>query len=116
MAYSRAELATRVLRDLSLVAADEDPTAIDLAWAEQTVESEVALLAAKGIPIWNGDDTSVPVEYLTVLSRRIGLAVAPSFGLSDIATAQNAMRAAETDLRVLAAPAPTGAVLRAEYF
>ncbi len=114
--YTRNELATRVLRDLGLVAAEETPSAADLSWADTTCEAEIGLLAAKGIPIWNGGDDSIPHEYLTVLSRRIGLAVAPSFGLTDVATATIAMQSAEADLRRIGSVASTGAVLEVEYY
>jgi hypothetical protein len=114
--YTKSEMATRVLRDLGLIGAEETPSAADLSWAEETVDAEVALLMAKGINVWNSSEDSFPLEYLTVLSRRIGLAVAPSFGLTDIATAQSAMGAAERDLRVLSSVPATGAVQSAEYF
>lgn len=114
--YSRSDLATRVLRDLGLVGADETPSSADQSWAEETVASEVALLTAKGIPIWNGSDEAVPLEYLTLLSRRIGLAVGPSFGLIDLGTATQAMPLVEMDLRRLAAKQPTGSVAEAQYF
>src|SRR5712671_754110 len=93
--YSQSDLATRVLRDLGLIGAEEVPSAADLQWSAETVGSEVALLGSIGLPIWNGSDLSVPLEYLAPLSRRIGLAVAPSFGLLDTASAQLAMREAE---------------------
>ena len=113
--YTTAEMATRVLRDLGLVAAEETPSAADLTWATETVESEVMMMAAKGIPIWNGSTVAVPQEYLTLLSRRIGLALAPSFGLASIVDATNAMKAAEADLRILGMVQGTGTVLEAEY-
>jgi hypothetical protein len=100
--YSKSDLATRMLKDLGLVAAEETPSAADLDWAAETVSSEVAMLATLGLPIWNGSEMSVPLEYLTPLSRRCGLAVAPSFGLMDQATAQVAMREAERYLTVMA--------------
>jgi hypothetical protein len=102
--YSHADLATRVMKDLGLVGADETPSAADQEWAEETVSAEVGLLTAIGLPIWNGSEMAVPQEYLTVLSRRIGLAVAPSYGLMDMATAQLAMREAERYLTIMAAP------------
>ena len=105
--YSQSDLATRVLKDLGLIDAQETPSAADLAWAEETVSSEVAMLVVIGLPIWNGSDLSVPLEYLTPLSRRIGLAVAPSFGLMDAATAQIAMNEAERYLTIMAAPRAT---------
>ena len=114
--YTGAELATRVLKDLGLVGAEETPSSADQSWAEETCDAEIGLLAAKGVPIWNGGDDSIPHEYLTVLSRRIGLAVAPSFGLTDIATATVAMRAAEDDLRILGATPATGKTLEVEHF
>lgn len=116
MAYSKADLATRVLRDLGLVGADETPTAADQQFAEETAAEEIDLLANLGMPIWNGSAMSVPEGYLTILSRRIGLALAPSFGLSDIATATLAMQETEKDLRRLAATPATGAVAEAVYF
>lgn len=114
--YTGAELAVRVLRDLGLIGAEETPSAAHQTWAEETCDSEIGLLAAKGIPIWNGGDDAIPTEYLTTLSRRIGLALAPSFGLTDVATATLAMRAAEDDLRILGRVPATGVVQTAEYF
>lgn len=102
--YSQRDLAERVLKDLGLVGATEDPTADDLAWAVETVSSEVAMLSTIGLPIWNGSDMAVPTEYLAPLSRRIGLAIAPSFGLMSMDKAQMAMREAERYLTVMAAP------------
>ena len=102
--YSQSDLATRVLRDLGLIGAEEVPSAADLQWSEETASSEVALLSSIGLPIWNGSDLSVPLEYLAPLSRRIGLAVAPSFGLLDTASALLAMREAERYLTVMANP------------
>jgi hypothetical protein len=110
--YTRAELATRVLKDLGLIGAEETPSAVDLAWAEETCSSETALLSAIGMPIWNGSDLAVPLEYLTPLSRRIGLAIAPSYGLADPASAQAAMRESERVLQILAAPRVTPLAMR----
>jgi hypothetical protein len=102
--YTEDQFATRVLKDLGLVAAEETPSAADLEWAKETAGSEITMLSALNLPIWNGSELSIPQEYLTTLSRRVGLAVAPSFGLADMATAQMAMREAERSLTLLAAP------------
>jgi hypothetical protein len=102
--FTLTELATRVLLDLGLIASDETPSAEDAAWAEQTCTSETAMLAATGIPVWGGSEAAVPPEYLTALSARIGLAIAPSFGLMDVATAQLAKREAERPLILMANP------------
>lgn len=114
--FTQAELATRLLKDLGLVGAEETPTAADMEWATETVQAEILMMAAKGIPVWNGSETSIPNEYLTVLSRRIGLAVAPSFGLVDVASATAAMPLVEADLRRLGATPATGAVAESDYF
>jgi hypothetical protein len=104
MTFSRTDLATRVLKDLGLLSAEEVPSAEDLEWAGETVDGEVAMLGAIGLPIWNGSEMSVPQQYLTPLSRRIGLAIAPSYGLMDSANAMLAMREAERYLTVMANP------------
>lgn len=114
--FTKAELATRMLKDLGLVAAEETPSAADLAWAEETCSSEIDLMSAKGIGIWNGSEDEIPNEYLTVLSRRIGLAVAPSFGLADVATANASIIALERDLRILASKPATGSTVATDYY
>lgn len=102
--YSQTDLAERMLKDLGLLGAEEVPSAADLQWANETVSSEVGLLSALDLPIWNGSEMSVPREYLTLLSLRCGLALAPSFGLMSQAESMVAKEAAERNLTVLAAP------------
>ena len=114
--YTNADLATRVLRDLGLIGAEETPTAPDLLWAQETINSEVAMMATKGISIWTGSSTVIPLEYFTALSRRIGLAAATSFGLINVAQAEQAMPIAEMNLRALSATQPSGAPAQGEYF
>lgn len=102
--YTLADLGTRVLKDLGLVGAEETPSGADTVWAQETCTTEIAMLSALGLPIWNGSDAVIPAEYFTPLSRRIGMAVAPSFGLVDPASALIAMREAERYLTVMANP------------
>lgn len=102
--YSLSDLATRMLKDLGLIDADEIPSASDLAWAQETISSEVSLLSALNLPIWNGSEIAVPQEYLTLMSLRCGLAVAPSFGIMTQAESIIAKDAAERNLTMLAAP------------
>jgi len=116
MPFSLQELAARVLKDLGLLGAEETPSSADLAWAMETCSSEIDLLAAKRINIWNGSEDSIPNEYLTTLSRRIGLAVAPSFGQTDIASANAQIVALEKDLRKLSAKPGSGDVVKAVFF
>ena len=44
--FTLSELATRVLKDLGLVGAEETPSSADLAWAQETCSSEIDLMAA----------------------------------------------------------------------
>lgn len=99
--FSQTDLATRVLRDLGLVESEETPSDVDIAFALETIASETASMGVRGVPIMNGSDESIPLEYLTALSRRIGLAVAPAFGLITIADASRAIPEAESLLTEL---------------
>ena len=114
--YTLADLATRVLKDMGMVGPDETPRAEDQEFAEETCTSEIAMMDAMNIPIWNGSAVSVPEEYLTILSRRIGVSLEPSFGMSSIAQATMAMEAIDKNLRRMAAKPPTGAVAENDYF
>ena len=114
--YTLADLATRVLKDMGMVGAEETPSASDQEWAEETCTSEIAMLDAMNIPIWNGSAVSVPEEYLTILSRRIGVALESSYGLSSIAQATMAMETIDKTLRRMAAKPASGAVAEADYF
>ncbi len=102
--YSLTDLATRVGRDLGIIAAEEVPSGADSDWLSETCSTEIAMLGGIGLPIWNGSDMAVPPVYFTPLSRRIGLAVAVSYGLADPATALMAMREAERYLTLLSNP------------
>jgi hypothetical protein len=114
--FSKSDLATRILRDAGLIGAEEVPSAIDLLWAEETLSSEIDLMAEKGILIWNGSEIDVPNAYLTTLSRRIGIAIGPSFGQMAIADASVAIPVVERDLRILSTVPSTGAVQEGDYF
>jgi hypothetical protein len=112
--YTEDEFGTRVLRDLGMIGAEETPSSADLEWAKETAASEIQMMGSLNLPIWNGSELSIPSEYLTTLSRRVCLAVAPSFGLTDLATAQASMREAERSLTLLAAPRSRPLALRSD--
>lgn len=114
--FSRVDLATRMMQDLGLISGEETLSASDYDFAVETVSSEVALLSGIGMPIWNGSDMSVPVEYLTPLSRRIGAAIAPAFGLMSPADAERVMTITEQNLRKLSSKPGTGEILQGEHF
>lgn len=116
MPYTQSDLATRVLRDLALYGPDETPSDDDLQDAILIIGSEVSAMALRGIPIWAGSDVSVPTEYLTALSRRLGLAVGPSFGTFTVIEAAVGIPAAENYLRQLSAKPATGVTVDANYF
>lgn len=114
--FSRSDLATRVLRDLGLVAAEETPPADDQTFAEETVQSVYAELAAVGISLPDGNDQALPEKHLVCVSKRIGLDVGTAFGLFSVADAEVAKPIAEQRLRALAAKPPTGQVAPSDYF
>lgn len=114
--YSLSDMATRVLKDLGLVAADETPSGDDLTWAQETVSAQVATLAELDMPIWNGSDMDVPQAYFLPLSNRIGLAIAPSFGLMSLVDAERSKPVVEDTLRKMVTVRGTGAVMEADYF
>ena len=114
--FTKSELATRILRDAGLIGAEETPSAADLLWAEETLSSEIDQMAVSGISIWNGSEISVPNSYLTALSRRIVLAVGPSFGLLSAAEAEIAMEKVEKTLRKLSAIKATDEIVRSNYY
>lgn len=109
-------MAVRVLRDLGLVAAEETPSADDQTFTEETVESVYAELAAVGISLPDGNDQALPEKHLVCLAKRIGLDVAPAFGLISISDAELAKPVAERRLRALAMRPATGQVAPADYF
>lgn len=114
--YSQSDLATRVLRDLGIYAPDEVPSDDDIQDVIETIASETAGMAVRGIGIVNGSDQSLPLEYLSALSRRMGLAVGPSFGVFKMAEAAVAIPAAELYLRQISAKSPTGEPVEQDYF
>jgi hypothetical protein len=113
--YSLSDMATRVLKDLGLIGAEETPSGVDLTWAQETVSAEVETLNQIGMPIWNGSDMDVPQAYLLPLSNRIGLSIAPSFGLMSLVDAERAKPIAEQVLHKLVTVPGSGAVQESEY-
>ncbi len=113
--FTKADLATRILRDAGLIGAEETPSAVDLLWAEETLSAEIDFMAAKGIKIWNGSEDSIPNEYLTALSRRVCAAIGPSFGMLSIVEAESAMESMEGGLRHISQIDGTGAAVQNEF-
>ena len=114
--YTTSDLATRVLRDEGLIGAEETPSGADTTFTIETIHSEVQMMLAKGINIWNGSDDVIPGEYLTALSTRIGPVVARAYGKADDGNTLALMEAAETNLRRIGQSGPTYRTLEATYF
>lgn len=113
--YTIAELATRVLKDLGLVGSDETPSSEDLNDTVEIINSEVASMSARRLDIWGALSDAIPQEYLSPLSRRLGLSVAPMFGMP-VEGAVNAIEMAERYLRQISAKPADGSIVETEYY
>lgn len=118
MSYTAAEIATRALREPGLIAAEETPSAEDMAWALETLSSEAASMRVRGIRFWGGSATVLPEEYLVPLARRIALPMSASFGLVSIPDGVAAQTALERELRALGSTGNDmpSTVAQADYF
>ena len=114
--YSSSDLATRVLKDLGLVAPDETPAQAILDDAIEVINSEIDAMAIRGMAIPNGSEMAIPRAYLSALSRRLGLAVGVSFGLFTMMEAAVGIEPAERLLRKLTTLPPTGSIAEASYY
>lgn len=114
--YSQNDLATRVLRYLNLVDVTETPSADLLADTVETITSDIAAMARRGIPIWNGSDSVVPQDYLIPLTMRLALPVGVSYGMFSAVEAATGIPPAERVLRELSAKPPTGTVQQMNSF
>lgn len=102
--YSRVDLATTILLDEGLIGAEETPSAIDLDWAYQKIDTVIPLITALDLPVWNGSEFSIPPQYMPVLSEYIGTYIARSYGEMGVAEAIAAREALERTLVILASP------------
>lgn len=114
--YTLSDLTTRVLRDATLCGADETPAAADFLFAQETISSEIDLMARKGIVIWDGSEVSMPSAYYTTISRRLVAAVGAAFGLLTVFEATQTINVMEKELRILSAIPATEARVKNEYF
>lgn len=114
--FTTNDLMLRVLIDLNIISIDQTPDDTDKQFVLQTIQSEFARMEADGIR-FNMAETSVdsisPVLF-TELSRRIGFAVAPGYGIMDAATSEASKEASENVLRRLVAPVKTPEIMTIE--
>jgi hypothetical protein len=94
------------MRDLNIIASDEQPDSSDFAYVQQTIESDFARMEADGINFGNHGTTidSINGALFTELSRRMGFAIGPAFGVMDAATSEAGKEASENVLRRLVVP------------
>jgi hypothetical protein len=114
--FTTNDLMLRVLQDLNIIAIDQVPDATDKNFVLQTITCEFARMEADGIRFSNAEtsvDSISPVLF-TELSRRIGYAVGPGYGIMDTATALQSIKASEDTIRQLVAPVKTPEIMEIE--
>lgn len=98
--YTNNDLAVRTLRDLNIIGAEEMPAAADLAFTLETIQSEFARMEADGMPFGNASTSygSYNHSIFTELSRRMGFAIGPAFGVMSAGEGQAGEMSAENKL------------------
>lgn len=112
--YSKADLASKALREAALYAPDEDIEANDQTDAEEKAEALVSTLASKGIAITNGSVNAVPDDWYIPLAQYVGMFLLSSYG-GPFPT-DDQIRGAERTMRQLCARPATGSVAEVSYF
>jgi hypothetical protein len=72
------ELATRALREATLIAADEQPSAADLAFVKETAEAKLAELHTLGVVAFSID--AIPDDAFIGFARVVAGEIGPAFG------------------------------------
>jgi hypothetical protein len=109
--FTTNDLAIRTLRDLNIIAADETPASEDMNYVLETLRSEYARMLADGIIFQASTIDSINEIYFTELSRRMGFAIGPAFGVMSAATGEAGKAASEGVLRRLGVPTKTPQVM-----
>jgi hypothetical protein len=112
--YSKADLASKALRQPGLYAPDEAISGEDQADAEEVASALVETLASQNIYIPNGSVSQVPEAWYIPLARYIGLHLMESFGGGS--PSADVLEGALSPLRVLSAKPETGSVLETTYY
>jgi hypothetical protein len=112
--YSKADLASKALRQPGLYAPDEAISGEDQADAEEVASALVETLAAEGIHIPNGSVSQVPEAWYIPLARYVGLHLMESFGGGS--PNADVLEGAKAPLRVMSAKPETGSVLESTYY
>lgn len=110
MTKTTAELATRVLLRLGVIASDETPTTVDSALVQDFYATTFAELTIEKLTYW--DSADIPDEAFEALADMIAGRIAPDFGLS-----RPDLEASGTDrLSRLGSQGPTGLTVAGSYF
>lgn len=75
---TESELAADVLRDLGVIAAEADPSALDSQWVIRRYRNILDELTDDGIAYWSAD--AIPLNVYEGLIDILALTVGPSFG------------------------------------
>ena len=114
--YTRDQIATRLQKHAGLVGIDETPSAAAQEEAEELVEAGMGTLNMLGIQVWNGNDNSIPHEYLMPVIEWLIPILHRNHGMIDFTASLQQQRAAEQRLREMSMIGPSGTTLEAEYF
>lgn len=114
--YTRAQLATFILKSENIIDLEETPTAAELDEAEAIIEAIYGEFVERRISLPAASDEALPAKYLMAVANRIGVDVLHRYGGLSIADAEMAKPLTEKALRVLAAKPENNSVLAVEYF
>lgn len=112
--FSRADLATKALREVGLYAPDEAIEGQDQEDAEEKASALVETLRSRGMAIPNGSVNAVPEDWYIPLAQYIGMWLLASYGGSAPTKAQ--LDASEAIFREMGARPETGSILETEYY
>ena len=114
--YTRAEVATELLRDTGLVGEDETPSSAAQEGAEKVVEAGIGTLRSLGVILLDSDENNVQHELLYPIIDYCAPIVQRQNGEIDRATSVQLMRAAEQQIRRITSFGPSYAVLETEHY
>ncbi len=115
MAISKKALATRVLRKMAVVAADESPASTDSTYVMSIYDDKLEEWRDRKLIYWpnTGEDVAeIPSVVVPALVNLIINEVATTFGKAPIGDEELLLK----PLRRHVARAPTGLPLRVDYF
>lgn len=112
--YSKADLATKALREVGLYAPDEAIEGQDQEDAEEKASALVETLRTRGMAIPNGSVNAVPEDWYIPLAQYVGMWLMPSYGGQ--APTRQQLDASEAIFREMVAKPETGSIAGAEYF